>query len=144
MSKFQFNLERVLQWRALQLTLEEAKLKRMLDELQFAELNMNRVRQEIIESNLAVSKLDGIHGIDLNLMAEHRHLLTKELSVLRQRLIEKRKLTEAQVAKHRDAKQRHRLLEELRTKRHSEWQAQMMRELDELAHDSYLARWKAS
>jgi len=41
-----------------------------------------------------------------------------------------------------EAQRRVRLLERLRERRFSEWEAELNRELEALAAESYLARWK--
>ena len=143
MKSFSFRLQRVLDWRALQLAIEEAALKRLMDEQQLLESQVESVRKAIDESEARVARLDDIRGIDLARMGANREFLKNELARLRQQLIEKKRLTREQVEKHRNARQRYKLLDELRTRQHSEWKIDIAKEWDNLAHDSYLARWKS-
>lgn len=143
MSVFHFNLERVMHWRGLQLKSEESKLTRLIEKKALLESELNAIVNAIAEIPVMISALEEIHGSDLNGIAAYRVQLTTERDKVVRRCSENMRLIAQQAEAHRVAKQRHRLLEELRARRHDEWKASRSRELDELAHDSYLARWNA-
>lgn len=142
MSGFRFNLERVLHWRASQLALEEAKLRCLIEEESLLKSKLDGIGDTISGMPVRIAALDEIRGSDLNRMAAYRLQLMNEQEKITGLCREKKKNIVEQAELHRTAKQRHRLLEELRSRRHQEWTTRMSRDLDELAHDSYLARWK--
>jgi hypothetical protein len=143
MITFHFSLERVLHYRALQRASEEAKLQRLVEEEALLESKLQIIDNVISEMPARIAALDELRGRDLNLMAAYRIRLTKERDSISGMCRQKKCAIAEQVEVHRKAKQRHRLLEELRTRQHHEWVMQASRELDELAHESYLARWTA-
>jgi hypothetical protein len=142
MSRFHFNLERVLHWRASQLAAEEAKLRRLIEEESLLKSKLDSIWDTISGMPVHIAALAEIRGSDLNSMAAYRLQLMNERERIAGLCREKKKTIAEQAEVHRTAKQRHRLLEELRSRRYQEWTMRMSRDLDELAHDSYLARWK--
>ena len=142
MSGFHFNLERVLRWRASQLAAEEARLRGLIEEESVLAAKLDSIGNAIAGMPLQIAALHEIRGSDLNRMAAHRLQLMNEREKTARLCREKKKKVLEQAEVHRTAKQRHRLLEELRNRRHHEWTTRLSRELDELAHDSYLAQWK--
>ena len=142
MNAFHFSLERVLHWRALELKLEETKLKRLIHEKMLLESELRDLQQSIAESAARVASLQDIQGFDLNGLAGHSVYVRKQLSRIKELCDDKNRRISEQSDVHRKAKQRHSLLEELRARRHNEWKAQVAIEMDHLAHESYLARWK--
>jgi hypothetical protein len=142
MSTFHFKLERVMQWRALELSSEEAKLRRLMEEEALLQLKLERIRNIISEMPVRIAALEEIHGSDLNRMAGYKTQLTHELGRISGLCREKKRAVLEQAEIHRRAKQRYRLLEELRNRRQVEWKTRASRELEELAQESYLAQWK--
>jgi hypothetical protein len=141
MTGFRFRLERVLHWRAVELASEEARLKRLIEEEARLKSELDAIHNIISELPRRIAALDDITGSDLTSMASYRRQLEIERDRTIALLREKKEAIARQAEVHRQAKQRHHLLAELRSRRHVEWKMQMLRQLDELAHDSYLARW---
>ena len=142
MSTLPFKLERILQWRALELVAEEAKLRRLLEEEALLQSKLESIRNVISEMPVRIAALEEIRGSDLNGMAAHKLQLTHELGKISGLCREKKRGVVEQAEIHRGAKQRYRLLEELRNRRQTEWKIRASRDLEELAQESYLARWK--
>jgi len=142
MTGFHFSLERVLHWRSLVLASEEAKLRRLIEDEALLESKLNGIRKAVAEIPLLIAALDEIRGNDLNRIAAYRIRLMIEDDRISALCRDKRRAIAEQAEIHRQAKQRHRLLEELRRRRRDEWNVRMLRELDELAHESYLSRWR--
>jgi flagellar protein FliJ len=138
---FQFRLDKVLDWRRTQLELEEVQYKRQVADLaaldrQRAELEASGIRAEI-----QVREWRPIVGGDLAALDGFRSFVkTRESQIARQRFDAVRKLEEQQ-KKMLQARRRCRLLERLKEKRLAEWTKERDRELEELASESYLARW---
>jgi flagellar biosynthesis chaperone FliJ len=141
-ANFHFRLERVLRWRTLELALEESKLKRIMDQNAHIDAALEMVQSEITGLPARISNLADIHGSDLNALASYAERLVHEREKIEQRKRELKRILESQVEAHRKAKQRSRLLEELKTRKHDEWSMEHNRELESLAQESYLARWE--
>ncbi len=142
-ANFHFRLERVLRWRMLELAAEEAKLKRLMDQSARLDAALVLVKNEIAGLSNRVASLSNIHGRDLNALASYATRLGKEREKIDQQRRDIKRELQAQVEVHRKAKQRSRLLEELRDRKQDEWSTQHNRELESLAQESYLARWEA-
>jgi len=142
MTRFQFRLERVLRWRALQLSAEEIKLKRLMQEAAAIDALLERIRQGIAQIPIQLAAVPDLRGTDLACFSAYAQHLSRE----RTKVIERRQAKQREILKqaevHRAAKQRCKLLEELKRRRQGEWQQQADLELDQLAHESYLARWQ--
>jgi hypothetical protein len=143
MTGFHFRLERVLRWRSLELKAEEVKLKRLMLEAAGLESAVLRIQKAISDIPVQIAALPDLHGRDLGTVSAYARHLTRERATITQRRRDKQREITAQAEVHRAAKQRYQLLEELRSRRLSEWQREANVELDYLAHESYLARWKA-
>jgi len=117
MARFQFSLEKVLRWRAVELAGEEAKLKALVQEqlhLQTLLAEVSAERSKLISS---LGSMPDLRGDDL-----------------RRELAKQRK-------KYSEAKRRVRLLEELKDRRLQEWKYEEAALLEELASESFLANW---
>src|SRR5208283_3653916 len=141
-TNFHFRLERVLRWRAVELSVEEAKLKRHLDHCARLDSALLLVKKEISGLPARLISLSGIKGSDLNALASYAARLAKERAKIEQRRGEAQRELQSQIEVHLKAKQRSRLLEELRGRKQAEWTTQHNRELESLAQESYLARWE--
>ena len=141
MASFRFSLEKVLRWRSIQVATEEAKLKKLLQE----QLQLQKIRAEIgaEEARLASSlgTLQGLSGADLRAAHSYSLLLRKQAEKLLRHLSKVEQELTTQKAAYRQAKQRCRLLEELRSRKLAEWTYEQARELDALVSESYLANW---
>ena len=142
--QFHFSLDKVLRWRALELASEEAKLERLLRE---------QLRLQTLRANLSAekSKLDAspatlpeLRGADLRAVTAYSLRLKKQAEQLAE-LVSKCELELLEQKKeYRAAKQRFRLLEELKARKLAEWRQQQARELETLATESFLAAWNRS
>jgi flagellar biosynthesis chaperone FliJ len=141
MSAFQFPLEKVLNWRRTQLEIEQAKLQRLV-----AQRNaLDRVRAELdaasVQTESEVRRWGSIAGGDLAaLSAFRRHVSVKEREIAGHRA-ECEKAIGEQRRVMLEAQRRCRLLERLRERRHTDWQVAVDRDLEQMATESYLARW---
>ncbi len=141
-TNFRFRLERVLRWRGVELAVEEAKLKRLMDHCARLDAALAMVKKEIAGLPARLISLSGIRGADLNALASYAARLAKEREKIEQRRTDAQREMQSQIEVHRMAKQRTRLLEELRNRKRDEWTTQHHRELEALAQESYLARWE--
>ena len=141
MKSFQFPLAKALEWRRVQLELEEARYKQLLADL----AGLDRRRAEIEASGIhAEMQLRGWNPVvagDLTALGNFRLRVKSDEAELACRRAEcARKLADQQ--KHMlEARRRCRLLERLKERRLAEWKSAGDRELEAIAAESYLSCW---
>lgn len=144
MAQFHFSLEKVLRWRALELASEEAKLELLLRE----QLRLQTLRADLsaekskLDTSLAT--LPDLRGADLRAVTAYSLRLKKQAGQLGELAGKCERDLSEQKKKYRAAKQRFRLLEELRARKFAEWRQEQARELETLATESFLATWNRS
>ena len=141
MKAFQFPLEKALDWRRVQLELEEARYKQQLATL----AALDRERAEVAAAgSLAetqVREWNPVAAGDLTALASFRlYVKAQETGIAARRREAELKLAEQQKLM-LEARRRCRLLERLKERRRAEWAIARDRELEEVAAESYLARW---
>lgn len=141
MAQFHFSLEKVLRWRALELASEEAKLELLLRE----QLRLQTMRADLSaeKSNLdrSLDTLPDLRGADLRAVGAHAASLKRQADNLVKLVAKCHRDLSEQKKSYRAAKQRFRLLEELRARKIEEWRKEQDREQDTLATESFLASW---
>ncbi len=141
MRTFHFPLERVLRWRVIEFAVEESKLKRLGQEqirlqMQAAALSADRAR--LAES---ITTLPDPRGRDLEVMVNYGAGLRRQADKLAALKVRCERDLAAQKKKYNEAKQRLRLLEELRERKLVDWRYQQALELETIAAESYLSNW---
>jgi len=141
MIPFRFSLDKVLEWRRMQLELEENQFKQQLA----AMAALDRARAELeaagIRAEVQVREWRPVAGADLAALGSFRLRTRKMEEELEVRRAECRRKLAGQQAAMLEARRRFRLLERLKERRLAEWQRASNRELEELASESYLAQW---
>lgn len=139
MKAFRFPLERVLDWRRVQLELEENRFRRRAAAL--AELDRTRAELEAaaIGAELQVRAWAPLSGRDLASLSGFRRHVQNEERTLAARRAESQRELEAQEAAMLEARRRCRLLERLRERQWTEWQTGADRELEQFATECHLA-----
>jgi flagellar export protein FliJ len=141
---FQFPLQRVLDWRGIQLRAEEEKLAGLLQKL--ASLLQREKTLTAVQSRSEVAVLSSpcIEGSDLRALSGFRARIKNERAALKT----SRAHCEAQIVEQRKrllkARKDCRILEQLKDKRHKEWTYLGEREIEETAAESYISRWLRS
>ncbi len=141
MKTFRFPLQRVLEWRALQLRVEEEKLaglqQHLASLLQLGEklaAERNRSQAQLFSSGTAV-------GSDLQSWALYQARLVKQQEILKIQLAQCEKLTLEQRQRLLKARTDHRVLEKLKERRWRQWVYPNDRELEDTAAEVYLSKW---
>ncbi|MEN6534022.1 MAG: hypothetical protein ABFD89_10195 [Bryobacteraceae bacterium] len=142
MKAFRFRLERVLDWRKTQFEIEEHRLKEITAALGRVDRERTRLQAERGATEHAVRTAASIDGAELAAHATYVLRLgrTEEALVARRTQIERQ--VEAQRKKMIEARRRLRMIEKFKERRFAEWQTSLSRELEDLASESYLARWQ--
>lgn len=141
MNSFRFPLQKVLDWRHTQLELEEARFKQQLAAL--AALDGQRAELEAagIKTEIQVRDWSPLDGRDLTALGNFRLSVKQKEEQIDARRRECRSRLEAQQSAMLEARRRCRLLERLKDRRLAEWQSAHDHELEQLASESFLAKW---
>jgi hypothetical protein len=144
MKTFRFPLEKALDWRRIELELEEARYKQFSAEL--TELDRRRAEIEAsgLRAEIEVREWSPVSGGDLAALGSFRlRVKSQEAEIARRRGECALKLADQQ-KQMLEARRRCRLLERLKDRRLAEWTAARDHELEQIAAESYLARWQQS
>ena len=141
MAQFRFSLEKVLRWRSVELTGEEAKLKALVQQQLHLQTLLAEVRAERSKLISSLGTMPDLRGDDLRTLTACGLRLRRNAENLAQQLLRCGRELAKQRKKYSEAKRRVRLLEELKDRRLQEWKYQEAALLDELASESFLAGW---
>jgi hypothetical protein len=140
MRRFQFRLESVLGWRAVELELEEGRLERLFTERRGWEeeaLALEARRHESAQL-IAAKTLD---GQQLAALSYHRHYLERQSARIAAQRADCEKRIAAQQQRLVEAERKVRLLERLKERRLAEWTLDFNREMEALASETFLSKW---
>jgi hypothetical protein len=141
MRAFQFPLRQALEWRRTQMGLEENKMRQLAAILEQMALDAVKLDMVKARAEVAVSQAAVVEAGDLWALASYRQRLIAELQALARRRAEGEKQLAAQRQKVLEAQRQCRLLEKLEQRRHAEWRRAADKEVEDLAAESFLARW---
>jgi len=141
MTTFRFPLQKVLDWRRTQLELAEASFQRQIAALASIDRAYAEMEASGIRAEMEVRRWDPLAGLDLAALGRFRLLVqSREKQISLQRAECQRELAVRKSAM-LEARRRCRLLERLKERRLGEWTLARDRELEEVASESFLARW---
>jgi flagellar export protein FliJ len=141
MARFQFSLEKVLRWRSVELSTEEAKLKKLVQEQLYMQTRLAEVSSERSKLISSLGSMPDLSGDDLRTLTAGGLRLRLNAETLAQQLLRCGRDLAVQRKKYSEAKRRVRLLEELKDRRLQEWKYQEAVLIEELASESFLANW---
>ncbi len=138
MKRFHFSLERVLSYRRSQADLEKAKLAALESELSI-------IREELatlVESFQNELRNVLPNPVDRAELGRYRMVVETQAMRIERRIAEK----QAQLLRQKElfvkANQAAEVLTKVKDKQKKTWENELQKELDSLAMDSYLSRWK--
>lgn len=141
MKAFRFPLQKALELRARQLELEEAKLQQSVAAL----AAVDRERESLLEGRADAEALvragKAVAGEVLAALGAFRMHTETQVKRIAQKRAQQESAVEEQRKVMMEARRRLRLLEKLKERRYAEWSAAAAKELEEMASESYLARW---
>jgi flagellar export protein FliJ len=142
MNAFRFPLQKVLDWRRTQLELEEVRFRQQ----SAAMADLDRTRAQLSAAGSTAERQvrvwNPVAGGELAALGSFRlHMRLKETQ-LAVPMAECRKELGRRESVMLEARRRLRLLERLRERRLAEWCEERDKELDALASEAYLAKWK--
>ena len=141
MNAFRFPLQKVLDWRHTQLEVEESRFKQQLAAL--AALDRERAGWEAagIKAEIQVRDWNPLAGRDLAALGDFRMNVKQREMEIDARRLECRKTLATRQSAMLEARRRCRLLERLKERRVAEWRSAQEHELEQLAAESFLAKW---
>jgi len=142
--KLSFRLQRVLDWRAAQVRVEEVQLSRLREALQAVDGEIASVQRASAAAQreiLAARSASGAELALLNQFREHSTLRTRQLA---QRRAAAQQAIDRQMEVVTERRRQARLLERLRERRVQEWRTASEHETEADAAEGYLLRWNRS
>ena len=141
MKTFRFPLQRVLEWRSLQLRVEEEKLAGLQQQLTALLQLRDKLEAAGSRSESQLFASGTAAGSDLQSWALYRARLAKQQELLKTQLLQCEKLILEQRQRLLKARTDHRVLERLKERRWRQWVYLNDREVEDTAAEVYLAKW---
>jgi hypothetical protein len=141
MKRFHFSLERVRQWRRLQLEIEQERLEEFLRERGSLTKERESLESCLAEAESSVWTGAATNALELRALDEFRLYIASEQRKLGQRMTACDQKIAVQKERVIEERRRAALLDRLRERRHVEWQKEFDKELEALAAESYLSSW---
>jgi DNA repair ATPase RecN len=138
MKKFHFTLARVLQFRRMQADAEQAKLIALEQKAQALQREIQDLDTRFQMEVAAV----GDSSPERNALGHFRIHYRDQRMRKAYHFSEAERAAAAQREIYVRANQRAQVLDRIRKKQYSQWEADFRKELDQLAMDSFLAQWK--
>jgi flagellar biosynthesis chaperone FliJ len=141
MNAFRFPLEKVLAWRRSELELAELKFQQLTAAVAAVDKALAELETAGIRAEILVRDWSPVCGRDLAALGNFRLHVRKKNTELAARRAECAGRLAAGRGAMLEARRRLRLLERLKQRRLEDWRIARDKELEELASESYLARW---
>ncbi len=141
MRRFQFRLQSVLEWRLVQLDLEEAKLQVLFGERRRIDATIESLTAGRIEAERAVAFAATVEAEQLYALEAHKRYVARETARLREERTGCEKRIAAQRERVLKAERDLRLLERLKQHRWTEWETAFNREQGVFVAEAFLSRW---
>ena len=140
MKAFRFPLERVMQWRKLQLDMEHSTLQLRIEELRQLAAARDLLERAIHQSEAKLRDRADLTGSDLNAQGNFLRASATKRADLAQKFRSCEERVRTQRKKYQDAQRNFRLLEMLKADRRQEWSRAFDKELEDLAAESHLSQ----
>jgi len=144
MQRFQFRLDRVLEWRRKKCRLEENRLAVCLASVRATERKIEQLRAERTSIDRELLARPAIPAADLHNLSHYRLRAKREEIEMAEERRQRMLSASEQRARVQRAQQGVKLLEKMRERRLEEHTALAGRELEQMAAEAYLARWTQS
>lgn len=141
MKAFKFNLQRVLEWREMQVRAAEEKLNQLQQQLTLLKQQEEALRSEYIAAESRVSALPTMNGADMQSLAGFRLSTAKHLKTNQAQQQQYAVLIAEQRERMVKARGDHKVLEKLKEQRRRNWTYLNDREMEDTAAEVFLANW---
>lgn len=140
MKAFRFPLEKVLDWRRLQMRAEEEKLTLLQQQLELLTRRVQALTSAEVNSKLGLIKMTQVQASDLHALPAFQAQIKKERAILLAERLQFERRIAVQRTRLLKARKDFRVLENLRERRKDAWTYSYNRELEEQAADAHLAK----
>lgn len=137
MKRFEFRLERILEYRQIQATLAQKELERLHNARRAVLDRLADNLQEISASWSSSCTGDVVDVANLDAASRYRDVLRRDEARLKLQISEVDRKIQAQRKNVIEADRRCRLLEKLKERRKREWQSTIDREFERIAAEAY-------
>ena len=144
MRSFRFPLQRVLDWRGIQLRTEEEKLAGLQQTLAALMDREKYLTESGSKAELALLKLPLLEGSDLCALAGFKLRIKRESATLKAHRAQCQSKIAEQLKRLLKARKDCRVLEQLKEERFKAWLYLGDREVEETAAESYISNWLRS
>ena len=141
MHRFQFRLQRVLQWQERVCHIEEDKLHTCLSDVAETEEKLARLAAERIAIEQEFSSQQALAAPDLSALAAFRHKAVLHRQALEHELQSRRTILDVQRQKLLAERRRLQVIEKLRERALQEYNRAVDKEVEALSYESYLSTW---
>jgi hypothetical protein len=141
--KFQFPLEKLMQWRQMKLDAAIARLERMLEEGRMLDEKRANLEGEVTESEAALTRATHTAGEEIAALDAFRRYAQRQQELLRQMQTELQARVESQRGAVVEARRQVELLEQIKADRLRGWRAELDREQEQMVAELVVARSKA-
>jgi hypothetical protein len=141
MKRFQFPLQRVLDWRSLHMRAAEEQLARLQEQHAMFVQRENALRAAELKAEMGLLKLPSMAGSDLQSLAAFQSRVRTERAELQTGRARCQSAIVQQRTRVLIARRDFRVLEKLKEKRLQSWVYLSDREIENTAAENYLARW---
>ncbi len=140
MKSFRFPLERVLDWRELQMRAEEEKLATLQRHLEMLTQRANALTAAELKSKLSVLKTTLMQGSEVHSLTAFQAQVEKERAALAVETVQCERRVAVQRARLLKAQKDLRVLEKLRERRLVDWTYSYNREVENAAADAHISK----
>lgn len=137
MKAFRFPLQRVMEWRALQLRAEEEKLAKMTNRLETVVRGLHALAVADLRAERELQELPLVAGVELQSLPSFQARVKKQREILEVERQQCERQIVAQRAQLLKARKDLRVLEKLKEKRYKAWLYSGDRELESVAADAF-------
>jgi flagellar export protein FliJ len=140
MKTFRFPLEKVLDWRQLQMRTEEERLAALQNQSEGLTRKIDALTTAELNSKMSLLGAGSVQGSDLHALMAFQTRIKKERTSLAAEKLQCERRIAAQRGRLLKARKDARILEKLRERRLDAWTYEFDRELDEAAADAHISR----
>ena len=143
MKKFEFRLQRILEWRQTQAAIEELKLQRLHAERAELESRRASLAEDYGSSQKSLLREGPVTGTDLEALDHARKAAAAQVVRVDVALRSVEQRATVQMSTVTNKRREVRLLEQLRETKLQEWTRALAKEIDQQAQEAHLARWQS-
>ena len=144
MKQFRFALESVLKYRQLQFDVQRARIEELYAALQSVEAQATQLQDEVSREGRTVKLQGVVEPLELLALDAFSRSAEQQQSRFASRKTELLSSIDQERGKLLGTQRNRDLLDKLKDRQHTAWKAAEAAELEALAHEAFLSRWRSS